>query len=518
MASLTLGEALRASAARNARHEAIVDGERRITYAELDGRVDRLAHGLHVQGVAAGSVVAVLSQNAHETLELYFACARLGALLCPVNPRSTAEELVWALKHSDARLVAVEGELQGQLQAVEQSVPASVVVFRGDPARAEWARYEALIEAAPAEPPALPDPSPELPVLLLYTLKGQGKPLGALLSHVNVLADTLTAMTYAGISERDRLLQGMPLNHVAGLHILTIAALVRGATVVIARQWRPDIVCQLVAREQCTVTLMVPTAMRQLFESEAFQRADLRSLRTVIGAAGQYDRALFAEAIYRLRLERMLFGYGLAEASPIVTIAASSGETLWKENSLGWPVWYNRVRLVRPDGTDATVDEVGEIWVKGPNVFLGYHKAPAATAAALTSDGWLRTGDLARADAEGCLYFAGRLGATIKSGGENVDALEVEETILAAATEVRMVAVVGRVDAKWGELVVACCVLQPDERIDAATLQERLRPHLAGFKLPREVHFLDALPVDESGAVDKVQLGRILEATDTVRS
>ncbi len=518
MTTLTLGEALRASAARNARHEAIVDGERRITYAELDRRVDRLAHGLHAQGVSTGSVVAVLSHNAHEILELYFACARLGAMLCPVNPRSSAEELVWTLAHSDARLVAVDDELQGSLQNIEKQLSAAIVVHRGDPAHPDWARYEALIEAAPAAPRALPDPSPDQPVLLLYTLKGQGKPLGALLSHANVLADTLTAMTYAGISERDRLLQGMPLNHVAGLHILTIAAFVRGATVVIARQWRPDIVCQLIAREQCTVTIMVPTAMRQLFESEAFQRADLRSLRTVIGAAGQYDRALFAEATYRLRLDRMLFGYGLAEASPIVTIAASSGETLWKENSLGWPVWYNRVRLVRPDGADAQVDEVGEIWVKGPNVFLGYHKAPAATAAALTPDGWLRTGDLARADPEGCLYFAGRLGASIKSGGENVDALEVEQAILAAATEVRMVAVVGRFDAKWGERVVACCVLQPDARLDAATLQERLRPHLAGFKLPREVHFLEALPVTESGAIDRVRLGEFLQTTDSARS
>jgi len=262
----------------------------------------------------------------------------------------------------------------------------------------------------------------------------------------------------------------------------------------------------------------VPAAMRQLFESEAFQRADLRSLRTIVGAAGQYDRALFAEATYRLRLDRMLFGYGLAEASPTVTIAASTGETLWKENSLGWPVWYNRVRLVRPDGADAAVDEIGEIWVKGPNVFLGYHKAPAATAAALTPDGWLRTGDLARADAEGCLYFAGRLGMSIKSGGENVDALEVEDAILAAASEVRMVAVVGRLDAKWGERVVACCVLQPDEQLDAATLTERLRPHLAGFKLPREVYFLETLPETESGAVDKVRLGQILAVTDAARS
>lgn len=517
MPSLTLGEALRASAARNARHEAIVDGERRISYAELDHRVDRLAHGLRSKGVETGRVVAVLSQNAHEILELYFACARLGAMLCPVNPRSSAEELAWTLEHSEASVVAVEGELQGPLQSTEKNLPGAVVVFRGDPAHAEWSRYEALIDAAPAAPPALPDPTPDLPVLLLYTLKGQGKPLGALVSHSNVLADTLTAMTYAGISERDRLFQGMPLNHIAGLHILTIAAFVRGATVVLARQWRPDVVCQIIAREQCTLTMMVPTAMRQLLESEAFKGADLRSLRTVIGAAGQYDRALFAEATYRLRLDRMLFGYGLTEASPIVTIAASTGETLWKENSLGWPVWYNRVRVVRSDGVDAQVDEVGEIWVKGPNVFLGYHKAPAATAAALTPDGWLRTGDLARADAEGCLYFAGRLGASIKTGGENVDALEVEKTIVTVATEVRAVAVVGRVDEKWGERVVACCVLQPDARLDAGTLQERLRPHLAGFKLPREVHFLEALPVTESGAVDRVRLGEYLQATDTAR-
>ena len=340
MSSLTLGEALRASAARNARHEAIVDGERRITYAELDRRVDRLAHGLRARSVAMGSVVAVLSHNAHEILELYFACARLGAMLCPLNPRSSSEELAWTLDHSGAALVAVEAELQEPLRASGvANVP--IVVHRGAVGHPGWLPYESLIESAPAAVTDLADPSPELPVLLLYTLKGQGKPLGALLSHANVLADTLTAMTYYGMSERDRVFQGMPLNHIAGLHMLTIAAFVRGATVVLARQWRPDIVCQLIAREQCTVTMMVPTAMRQLFESDAFKAADLRSLRTVVGAAGQYDRALFAEATYRLRLDRMLFGYGLTEASPIVTIAASTGETLWKENSLGWPIVFS---------------------------------------------------------------------------------------------------------------------------------------------------------------------------------
>lgn len=511
MAGLTLGEVLRASAARNARHEAIVDGARRLSYAELDGRVDRLAHALHAREVRGGDVVAVLSLNAHELLEVYFACARLGAVMCPLNPRSSAEELAWTLGHAGARLVVAEAELQGGLERAADAIELGVVVHRGEPARAGWARYEALIEGAPPGPLALPAPPAGAPVLLLYTLKGQGEPLGALLSHENVLADALTALTYARLGARDRVLQGMPLNHVAGLHILTIAALVQGATVVIARQWRHDVVCELVGREHCTITIMVPTGMRQLLESEALARADLRSLTRVIGAAGQYDRALFAEALYRLRLEEILFGYGLTEAAPIVTVAASSGETLWKENALGWPVWYNRVRLVRGDGTDAPAGEAGEIWVKGPNVFLGYHDAPLATAAALTPDGWLRTGDLATADADGCLFFAGRLGASIKSGGENVDAIEVEQAILACAPEVRAVAVVGRRDQKWGERVVACCALHPGRKLDAPELQQRLRARLAGFKLPREVHFLEALPLTESGAVDRLRLGRFLD-------
>jgi fatty-acyl-CoA synthase len=511
MASLTLGEVLRASAARNAHHEAIVDGARRLSYAELDDRVDRLAQALHARGVRGGEAVAVLSLNGHEVLEIYFACARLGAMMCPLNPRSSADEVAWTLAHSVARFVFAEAELQGALERAADSLELGVVVHRGEPARTGWGRYEAMIEAAPAGPARVSDPAPGVPVLLLYTLKGQGEPLGALLSHENVLADTLSPVTYAGLTHRDRVLQGMPLNHVAGLHILTIAALVQGATVVIARQWRPDLVCELVAREHCTVTVMVPTAMRQLLESEALARTDLRSLTRVIGVAGQYDRALFAEALYRLRLEQMLFEYGLTEASPIVTVAVSSGETLWKENTLGRPVWYNRVRLVRGDGTDAPAGEAGEVWVKGPNVFLGYHNAPFATAAALTPDGWLRTGDLATADAEGWLFFAGRLGASIKSGGENVDAIEVEQAIAACAPEVRAVAVVGRRDQKWGERVVACCALHPGKRLDAAELQKRLRERLAGFKLPREIHFLDALPLTESGAVDRLRLGRFLD-------
>ena len=504
MPVLTLGEALGGAAQRHPQREALVFEGTRLTYAELDRRTRRLARVLRARGVRRGDVVHLLSLNCPEVLEIYFACAHAGAIMNALNPRSSAGELSAVIRHAGGRVAMVDAELQSALEA--SGLDLDLIVHRGEPARAGRGRYEALIEHAPND--AVPDGplSAGSPVLLLYTFKGQGAPLGALLSHENVLWDALSTLTYADLTERDRLLQGMPLHHVAGLHILTIAALLRGMTIVIARQWRADLVCELIERERCTITSMVPAAMRQLLDSPSPGAHDLRSLRTVLSFAGQYDRALFTEALYRLRAGRLLFYYGLTEAGPIVSLTSSTGETLWKENTLGRPVWYLRTRVVRADGGDAAADEPGELWVRGPNVFLGYHRAPLATAQALTEDGWLRTGDLVRADADGCLYLEGRLGAVIKSGGENVDAIEVEKIILECAPELSSAAVVGRPDPQWGERVVALCVAAPGSTLSAEALRERLRERLAGFKLPKEFRFLDDLPRTESGAVDRSKL------------
>lgn len=506
MQALTIGKVLQRSAQRYPHSEALVFAGRRFTYRQLDERVNRLAGALLARGATKGAVVAMISRNCHQYIELYCACARIGAIMNAVNPRLTAQELQGILQHSEPAVLVVEAACQETVAPVlAAAARAQLIVHEGEPLLPGAQGYEEALAAAPATaPPAAVDSAD--PVLLLYTIKGDGQPKGALLSHANFVWDAMTYLHHIGISRRDRLLQVMPFHHVAGLHMLTNAALIRGIPIVIAAQWEPASVCALIAAERCTLTVLVPTIIRQLVENPARSAHDLTSLRVILAAAGQYDRALFTELLSCLDLERLVFGYGLTEASPLVTITETTGETLWKENCLGWPVWYVETRIAGSDGQEAPPGAVGELWVRGPNVCLGYYKMPRASAAAIDSAGWLHTGDLVRADADGCLFFAGRLGSVIKTGGENVDAGEVEAAIAAACAEVSEVAVLGRPHPLWGEAVVAFCVLRPGASLTAAAVRARLRNRLASFKIPKEVAFCPDLPRDETGAVDRQRL------------
>jgi fatty-acyl-CoA synthase len=341
--------------------------------------------------------------------------------------------------------------------------------------------------------------------LILYTSGTTGLPKGAVLTHANIMWDATACITYIPPNQNDLFLLSMPMSHVSGLHIQPTSFLIRGLPTVIMPQWDAEEACRLIERHRITLACILVAPLLQLLALEAKKRYDLTSLRRVMTAAARYTADLPIRVMNELGTEQVFFTYGLTEAAPMVTLTEFTSHMLAKPNTLGSPVWYNDVRIADESGEPLPVGDIGEILVRGPNVFRGYYKRPEASADALRN-GWLHTGDLGYLDEDNCLFFVDRKKDMIKSGGENVYSIEVEQALQRAAPEIEEVAVVGVPDEKWGEAVVAFVVLKADASLTGEELIQRTRQYLAGFKIPKRIVCLDELPKNISGKVLKRKL------------
>ncbi len=505
MVGMTLGNVLRRVAQRYGSREAIVFEGERYTFAQFNARINRLAHRLRERGIGRGDKVAILSRNCNEYLELYFACAKIGAVLVALNYRLAPAEIAFMVDQSDARLLCLEECLQSlvaPLVADLKGLGGPLVVIDGEPTLPGAVAYEELIAGSRDEEPQAQEVCAEDPVLLLYTSGTTGVPKGALLTHANVIWDSLSYLRNHEPHAGDKLLQGMPFIHVSGLHIFTMVNMFRGLPVVIMRTWDAEEACRLIQSERCTYAFFLVPMLQSLLPLPTIRRYDMSSLRMVLMAAASYSRELVCETMDKLGVDTVVFGYGLTECAPVVTVTESTAETIAKENCLGWPVWYVDVRIVDDEGDEVPVGTVGELIVRGPNVFAGYYHMEEATAEAVR-DGWMYTGDLVRMDEDGCLFFVDRRKDMIKSGGENVYGTEVEMALLKANPELIEAVVLGIPDDKWGERVVACVRARPGADVSEAQVRERTRALIAGYKVPKSVVFVDELPRSSSGKIQK---------------
>ncbi len=502
--SLTMGQVVRRAASQYPNRTAIIYGDRRYTYEQYNQRVNRAAHMLSSLGVGFGEHIAVLGRNSVEYLELCHASAKIGAVFGTINWRLAPKEISFIVTDGDSKVLLLEASLQDGIRPALDDMPGvTLVVFDGEPTLSGALSYEALTEAASDEEPTAEVGSDD-DALIMYTSGTTGLPKGAVLTHGNICWDAISYLTYAAPRPYDALLVGMPMNHVSGLHIQTSAFLIRGLPLVIMRQWDPQEACELIQEHRVTVATILITPLQQLLDFDRVDQYDLTSLQVVLSAAAKYTRDLPVEAMHRLSLDRLLFAYGLTEAAPIVTITEFSGEMLALENTLGFPVWYNDVRVVDEHDNPVPEGDTGELIVRGPNVFKGYYKRPEVNEEVLRG-GWLHTGDLACFRGNN-LYFVDRKKDMIKSGGFNVYSLEVEMALISANPELSGVSVVGVADEKWGEAVVAFVVASSAEAPTPDGIIARTRPYLAGFKLPKRIYFVDELPTNVSGKVRKTVL------------
>jgi fatty-acyl-CoA synthase len=467
------------------------------SHGEFALRVRRVASALAGLGVGRGDRVAWISGNHPSALETLYACGQLGAIWVPVNARLTPPEARYVLEHSGAGVV-VHGRDQGELaDALRGVAPTWVAAEPPTAGGADSLPYEPLLADAAPEPRdvavALDDPC-----LVMYTSGTTGRPKGAVLTHGNMTWNAVNQLLGFDFEQTERTLALAPLFHIGGLNGTVNPTLLRGGCAVVVRRFDPAGTLRVIEEQRITSFFAVPTMLDAMARDPGFATRDLSALRS-IGAAG----AAVPLPTLRTWLDRgvtMQQAYGMTEAAPGCTVL-DSADAERKVGSAGKPVFFAAVRVVRPDGTEAGVDEVGEVVVSGPNVMAGYWNDPEQTAAVLV-DGWYHTGDAGSLDAEGFLFIRDRYKDMIISGGENVYPAEVESALL-ELPEVAEVAVIGVPDEQWGEAGLAVVVPAAGVAPDTEALRARLRERLAAFKVPRYVEFVDELPKTATGKIRK---------------
>lgn len=508
-ALLTMATALQRAAALFGSRPAILDPEGDMTWAQYVDRIARAASVLRSLGVGPGDRFGIVSRNSFRHAELLNAGYWLGAVPVPVNHRLAPPEIRYILDDAGCRLLALEDRFLPLLEhdAFAPWRERALCVAR-DPVDTRRPQYESLM--AQARPTPHPHPArQDDEAILLYTGGTTGRSKGVRLSHGNLIANGMQVALAARVYAEDRFLHVSPMFHSADC-LGTPFTLVGGAHAYLA-DFSGRNLLQAIEERRITVTMLAPTVIILTLQEPEFDRFDLRRLRLVFYGSAPMAVEWIKRAMEKLPNTGLQQLYGLTETSPILTtltaeehrhaLATGRHELL---RSVGKPVVHVDLRIVDDRGRELPRGEVGEVAVRGPNVTQGYLGAPEQNAATFRG-GWFHTGDVGRLDAEHNLYLLDRLKDMIITGGENVYSSEVEAALY-RHPGVHEAAVVGVPDATWGEAVFAVIVPAPGHRLREEEIVEHCRRHIGGYKIPRRMAFVDALPKSAMGKILKTEL------------
>jgi fatty-acyl-CoA synthase len=482
---------------------ALIAGSGRITYTELDRRTDQLARALRELGVRQGDRVAGLLVNSPAFLETMLAAAKLGAVFVPMNVRLAPPEVTHLLADSGADVLVSSAPLAPVARAALTGEGVRVrhrVIVDGQPGDGET-DFEQLLTSG--EPHALgTDVAGSDLSCLMYTSGTTGRPKGAMLTHDNHLWNVFNNLSFGrGLRESDVTVTVAPMFHIGGLGVHTLPLLYLGGTNVVFPSFDPAQTLAAMARERATVQFLVPAIWAALMAVPDFDGYDLSALELAV--SGGAPCPLPVIDFFQGKGLPFQEGFGMTETAPAVSIL-DSGHVKEKAGSIGRALMHVQARIVDDDDRDVRTDEVGELVLRGPNLFAGYWGLPEATAEAFRG-GWFHTGDLGRMDAEGFITLVDRKKDMIITGGENVYPIEVEQ-VLYRHPAVRELAVVGVPDARWGETPVAVVALMDGAELTADELLGYARERLAHFKCPTRVEFVPELPRNATGKVLKTTL------------
>ncbi|GAA2609299.1 class I adenylate-forming enzyme family protein [Paractinoplanes durhamensis] len=470
---------------------AVRDGDRSLTFAALDERSSRLASALLQQGLATGDRVALLCGNRLEYPEIAAGVAKAGLVLVPVNPRLTAPEVDFILRHSGACVLITDDALAGSVP----HFPGPVICIGGS---SLGPSYETWLATAPATDPWVAVDERD-PFCITYTAGTTGDPKGVLISHRSrCLTFYATALEW-GLGPGRRTIAVAPMYHGAGF-AFAYAAVYCGATVSMLRSFDPQGLLDLIQRERAQSVFLVPTHA-QLIRAAVEKVPELPSLDTLYFNAAALPKVLkewVFEAFPGAGVHEL---YGSTEAGVVTNLRPPDARR--KAGTVGHPWFATQVRIVGPGGQPVAAGEPGELFSRSPYLMNGYHDNPTATAACITGDGFLTSGDIVIADDEGFISIVDRVKDVIITGGVNVYPRDVEEVLLTHGA-VAEAAVVGEPDDRWGERVVAYLVCR--QPVEAAVLDAHLRARLAGYKVPKEFKVIAALPRNAAGKVLKREL------------
>ncbi len=491
---------LQQTAARVPQQPAIVFADQTTTYAELAATVERVATGLANLGVEQGDRVALLLPNCPQFVLTYIAAARLGAMAVPMNPILAPEEVAYIVTDAGAKvIVAVEQTAPLALGVAQRCDCVEHTVVAGESVPDEAVDFRALVAE---DTSGLPDPPDAQQIACLqYTSGTTGRPKGAMLTHANILSNARASVEAVQMSEEDVFLSVLPLFHVFGATVNMVIPITMGASTVPLPRFEALPVLEAIEDTGVTVFCGVPSMFAVLSALKTQRSPDLSSLRLCISGGAALPRDL--TPIFEGRYETTLLeGYGPTEASPVVSVNRTRESR--KIGSVGPPLPGVEVEVRDEDGRRVKVGEIGEICVKGPNVMRGYWHDDEKTAATLR-DGWLYTGDLGHVDEDGYIYIVDRKTDMIIVGGLNVYPREVED-VIRLLEPVRDVAVVGASSRLRGETVCAFIEMGEGGSIDDREIIEHCTEHLARYKVPRSIRFIEELPRSATGKVLKREL------------
>ena len=486
---------------------ALVCGDQRRTYGEFFDRVARLAGALRARGVAPLDRIAVLSHNSIECFEIAFAAWWVGAVVCPVNNRWSVPEIVFSLHDCTPGVLFVDTAHAALVPALREQVVGlrDVIAMGGDLAPGEPCLQALIDDHAPIEDGRF---GGDHLAALLYTGGTTGRPKGVMVTHRNLVSASMCRLADADNRGDGVVLLATPVFHIAGFGRVLVH-LLAGGTCVLMPQFRADEAIALIEREGVSDANLVPSMLQMVLDHAAFRPERLRSVRRLGYGAAPSARALIERTTALLPWVGFFQSYGMTESMAIGSVSTADDHSAqgWQSlraTSAGRACGAIELCVADEQGAPLPPGQVGEILLRGPTIFPGYWNRPQETQDALR-DGWLHTGDAGRLDERGYLYVVDRLKDMIVSGGENVYSAEVE-TVLARHPAVGQCSVIGVPSERWGEAVHAVVVLRAGASADAATLQTHCREFLAGYKCPKTIEFVQALPLTSVGKVAKTVL------------
>ncbi|MCY4415680.1 MAG: AMP-binding protein [Chloroflexi bacterium] len=491
--------------------DAVVFDGKRYSFELLQERVNRLANALSDLGVAPGDRIAAMQTNCNHLIELYFAVAQLDAIYVPINFRAKEDELATMVRIVEPSFLFL-GERYLPLVA-GADLPARRIVMLDAPAAGGRHNYEDLLQSAEPDQMHFPEDDEDATTVIMFTSGTTSIPKGVQLTHDSFGTFLLTNVTPADPDVEETNLLTVPMYHVAGLQA-ALAAVFGGRTLVVMPQFDPEEWMDLAVSHRANRAMLVPTMLKHVMDHPRFPEYDLSSLDVITYGAAPMPLPVIRDAIAKFPNTRFINAFGQTETASTITMLPPDDHVLTgnpdevetklrRLTSIGKPLDDVEVMIVSEDGEPVSGEEVGEIVARGPRMMSGYWRQDEATGDTIRS-GWLYTGDLGWQDEDGYIYLAGRARDFIKRGGEMISPEEVEQTLI-EHPDVAEAAVIGVSDLEWGEEVRAVVVREGDS-VNESDLIEFCRQRLAGFKRPRSVVFIDALPRNVMGKVMKRDL------------
>lgn len=479
--------------------------DQQYTYADFEQSVAQFSGALKHLGVKKGDHLALLAGNTPHFLITLYASWRLGAVVVPINPTYTANEIAYIVQNSDAKVMIALDQLFPMFEAKEKLFPNIKTIIACETVESATIKCMQMDEAPLLFRSFMQTGKPVKDLknlaknenaIILYTSGTSGSPKGAMLTHENVYSNARDVGTYLKMSSDDRIVATLPIFHVFALTVVVNAPLYRGATVLLLPNFSPTEVFKVIRERKATVFAGVPTMYNFLYQYEEGRKEDYESIRLSISGGSALPVTLLHnfEKKFNTRISE---GYGLSEASPVTCFNPIDRERI--PGSIGMSIVNVENKVVDEDGNEVPKGEDGELIVKGPNVMKGYYKMPEETKKALR-DGWLYTGDMAKEDENGYFYIVDRKKDMIIVGGYNVYPREVEE-VLYKHPDIVECAVVGIPDDHLGETVSAHIVLKKESNINGQGIIDFCSKHLVKYKVPTHVYFTNELPKNTTGKI-----------------